>query len=272
MRAPFDLVALCAAAMVLHAGAPARADDTTPSPTSPALQNEPLPATSAAAPGAHIARVRIETWRKLLLITTELVLSMDAAQLRQNVLVHAAYGGPALPLAFDAHVVERLPRSLPQGKPVKLTHEPSYQCPPEALVVLGRRQMAGQLVQLPLPLLTDKLARSGSVLVTLRELHELPARLADQRREVLVRLGAVAGRPMEVAAVEVASDEPVDRVELSLCNIRGERLPEVSGPLVPRAGEDLCVRFGSEIKTASQPQPAQEADPPKRAAHELGAH
>jgi len=171
-----------------------------------------------------------------------------------------AYGAPGPPLAFEAQIVAN-----PQGflvAPVedggaRLSHEWSPRAPSWSVLALGRPQMGGQLVHVRAAALTSAQRETGRATLRIRQVYALPALLADQSRELVVRLGSMDGQPVAVGLIEFASDAPMPRVEARYCGLEGERAPlfvagaaqgsgGAAASLTGRgANDDLCMRFGA---------------------------
>jgi hypothetical protein len=205
-----------------------------------------------------IARIRFDVRGGRAMVTTDLTLPAGQT-VREDLDVHVAFGGPGIPMAFDAQLL-----STPRGYLVAPIEQPgdklglssSTRSPSHAAFTLGRAEMAGELVHIPAALLNAKLADTGQATLRIREVRELPAPLADGTRELLARLGSCKGKPMVLGLLELASDEPIARTDARLCGLQasGARL-FVSAPASSRAGvapplaqrsaaEDLCLRFG----------------------------
>jgi hypothetical protein len=202
--------------------------------------------------------VRVQVRQGRVRVTTDLGLPGGRAR-PEDLDVHVAFGAPGVPLAFDAQLLET-PRGYlvapADATGTRLSHEPSLHAPPNAAFGLGRRELAGRLVHVPRSVLADKLRPSGQVTLRLREVRPLPPPLADGARELVVRLGAHRGKPFVLGLLEMASDEPIARVDARFCGPggSGDRLfvaaaglsaQGAAPPLVERQGlEDLCLRFG----------------------------
>ena len=236
----------------------------------PAPKPAPRPPPSYVPQPIAISRIRFDVRQGRALVTTDLTLPAGQP-VREEIDVHVAYGGPGLPIGFDAQLL-----STPRGYLVapielsgdKLSQTPSARCPSHAAFTLGRAEMAGQLVHIPAAVLGDKVAQTGQATLRIRELRELPAPLADGTRELLARLGSYKGKPMVLGLLELASDEPIARTEAKLCGLHasGAQLfvaapassrAGVAPPLVQRsANEDLCLRFGPAHSPAPPPSGA----------------
>jgi hypothetical protein len=223
-----------------------------------------LPPSYVPGPVA-ISRVRFEVRQGRVLVSTDLTFPSRRA-VTEDLDVHVGYGGPRVPIAFDAQLL-----STPKGYLVapadqtgdRLAVVPSKRSPSHAALALGRPEMAGALVHLSAAHLAERLAPSGQVTLRLREVRELPPPLSDGTRELLARLGSHNGRPLVLGLVELASDEPIARAEARFCGIEGNsgrlfvsaQVPGRSGvapPLAPRlAHDDLCLRFGPASVTGA---------------------
>lgn len=243
MRARAAVVILaCAATIALDAFA-------APRPTKPPPSYVPSP--------VAISRVRVEARQGRILVTTDLTLPGGRAP-REDLDVHVSYGGPGMPIAFDAQLI-----ATPKGylvAPVeragdRLTTAASKRCPSHAAFVIGRCEMAGSLVHVPAASLSSKLEESGQVTLRLREVRELPAPLQDGQREILVRLGARGETPYVLGLIELATDQLIGRTEAVFCGLQPRpgklfvSAPGSTGGIAPPLAErgphdDLCLRFG----------------------------
>ncbi|MBI5538087.1 MAG: hypothetical protein HY898_35525 [Deltaproteobacteria bacterium] len=254
--------ALAAAALVaaVAAGSLPWWADAAPKPPKPPPSYVPGP--------IAISRIRFEVRQGRVMVTTDLTFP-SGRDVREDLDVHVAYGGPGMPIALDAQLL-----STPKGylvAPVdlagdKLSTVASKRSPSHAAFSVGRAEMAGVLVHMPAALVTERLAATGQATLRLREIRDLPAPLSDGTREVLARLGAFKGRPLVLGLLELTSDEPIARTEARFCGIeaRPSRLfvaasapgrGGVAPPLADRsANDDLCLKFGP-----AQTQPAASA-------------
>ncbi len=214
---------------------------------------------AAPQPSISISRIRVDVRRGRALITTDLTIPASSSPTEEDLFVHVSFGSPGYPSAFDAQLV-----GTPRGylvAPVGMTGEklstfPSARSPSYASLHLGRPQMVGALVQVQASSLRDKTALTGQATLRLREVRGLPPLLPDGTRELVIRLGATMGKPLVVGLLEMASDDPIDRVQATFCGLtsssgevfvaapRGQS-KGAAAPLVRRAlDEDLCLRFG----------------------------
>jgi len=214
---------------------------------------------SAQALPAPIAqsRIRLDIRSGKVLTTLDFTIP-GTAKTRQDLDVHVAYGTPGQPSAVDAQLL-----ATPAGYLVapieqtglKVQTTPSLQGPDHALIHVGRPQMAGTLVHVPALSLAEKLAGTGQATLRIRELRALPPPMADGTYELVVRLGAIEDRPFVIGLLEVASDQPIDRVEARYCGLKSSTQKlfvagqpsqhTVIPPLSQRnANDDLCLRFG----------------------------
>lgn len=222
-----------------------------------AAPRTPKPPPSYVPSPVAISRVRVEARQGRALVTTDLTLPGGRAP-REDLDVHVSYGGPGMPVAFDAQLMP-----TPKGylvAPVdragdRLATTPSKRCPSHTAFVIGRCEMAGSLVHVPASALASKLEESGQVTLRLREVRELPAPMQDGQREILVRLGAQGDTPFVLGLIELATDQLIGRTEAVFCGLQPHpgklfvSAPGSSGGIAPPLAErgprdDLCLRFG----------------------------
>lgn len=217
----------------------------------------------ASWPGTFgISRVRVDVRGQRALVTTDVLLSADAARAPA---LHAfvAYGVPGPPLALDAELVAvpaaRL--SAPagaRGKRVAL-HAATH-APDDTTLLLGPANMAGSTTTIPADMLRAALAASGSATLRLRAIEPLSATDADGAHQLLLRLGAQEGAPLILGAVEIDGATLTDR-KAWLCGPHADPSPlavlprrsdapfALAPPLAARAPDDaLCVGFRSDQK------------------------
>ena len=212
-----------------------------------------------------ISRVRLDVARGRVLTTTDLMLPAGR-QPFGDLDVHVAYGGPGVPLAVDAQLIETPSGFLSAplaSTGAKLTVVPSTHAPSHAAFCVGRCEMAGSLVHIPAAVLVERHKASGQATLRIREMRELGPPLANGTREVLVRLGAIRSRPLVLGTIEIASDEPIARTEARYCGVQLGEVPlfvsggsEIGGAIAPplssrSAHDDLCVRFGPAALAAA---------------------
>lgn len=222
-----------------------------------AAPRTPKPPPSYVPSPVAISRVRVEARQGRVLVTTDLTLPGGRAP-REDLDVHVSYGGPGMPMAFEAQLI-----ATPKGylvAPVdqagdRLAAAPSKRCPSHSAFVIGRCEMAGSLVHVPASALASKLEQSGQVTLRLREVRELPAPLQDGQREILVRLGARGDTPYVLGLIELATDQMIGRTEAVFCGLQPRpgklfvSAPGSTGGIAPPLAErgphdDLCLRFG----------------------------
>ncbi len=226
---------------------------------SPRVSAEPTHAASSAnwLGPVGIARVLIEARRDRVRVTTELTLPA-AAERARPLSIFASYGEPGPPLALGAELVAtppgylRAPDAL-HGEKLRTHFRPT--APDSAMVIVGRRHMAGSVVEIPEKQLAHALAASGSATLRIATVRAMPPPAGDGSRELLVRLGTEHGRPLVLGTVEVRGAH-VARRDARLCNgkradvplavvpAKADRAPLTPPPLAKRtARDDLCVRL-----------------------------
>lgn len=204
-----------------------------------------------------IARVIVEARRDRVRTTTELTLPAAPSSAR-DLSLFASYGEPGPPLALDAKLVATPPGylSAPDGAPghrVSVRFEPT--APDDVPVIVGRRRMAGSVIEIGRALLARALAPAGSATLRIEAVRAMPPPAADGSRELLIRLGTQHGRPLILGSVEVRGKH-VTKKSARLCDRKGGDVPlavipmtdhdaaATPPPLAPRTRHDaLCVRL-----------------------------
>lgn len=202
----------------------------------------------------EIDRIHVEVAEDRVLVTSEIALGKgDWAG--EDLRAHVAYGAPGMPLAFEAHLCPPRPE---QGEPEcqPLPNEFARSAPSDAAFVIGPAKMAGQTIELESQKLADLFAQHSHAMLRLRQLRPMPIASASGHREILIRLGAMRGRPYRLGSIEIAGQgiaiadadarlcgPDVTPTELSL--VRGGAASKGVPPrILERAGnEDLCLRF-----------------------------
>ena len=245
MKGPAALAALAAALVLL-------------APLAAQTRNPVRPAPSYVPGPIAISRVRFDIRQGRAMVTTDLTIPAGSA-LHEDLDVHVGFGAPGMPTAFDAQLLP-----TPKGylvapidhKGDRLQTVRAPRAPAHVGLNVGRAELAGATVTLPASMLTQKLALSGQATLRLREVRELPAPLSDGTRELLARLASSKGRPLVLGLIELASDEPIARVEAHFCGVESSSPPlfvaaagntrgAIAPPLAQRgARDDLCIRFG----------------------------
>lgn len=227
--------------------------------TKPSSKPSPPPKPPSRLPGPiEIGRVHIEVGPERVRITSDITFARGAWE-HDDLRVHAAYGAPGVPLAFEASLCStpKTERVAPlSASCLPLPHETTYRAPSDAAFVVGPAVMAGETVELASEALASLFSVDESqATLRLRQIRPLPAAAASGEREVLIRLGQARGVPYRVGSIEIAASEGVvlRHIEARLCGTEIEVLPvastasggaAVTTPVVPRTGhEDLCVRF-----------------------------
>ncbi len=204
-----------------------------------------------------IARVVVEARRDRVRTTTELTLPA-APSFARDLSLFASYGAPGPPLALGAELVATPPGYLvapdsARGERVHVRFEPS--APDAAQVIVGSRHMAGSVIELARPALARALSPGGAATLRIQAIRAMPPPAADGSRELLVRLGTQAGRPLILGSVEVrgkhvtkTSARLCDRnngdVPLTVIPVTGPAAASTPPPLAKRTRQDaLCVRL-----------------------------
>jgi hypothetical protein len=237
-----------------------------------------MPRVARAAPPLpmlpSLARVRIEAARDRVIVVEEVNLPRGDWH-GGGLDLYVAFGAPGTPLAVDARLAPIPARALearpddagdPVGVEAAVRHTPSSQ------LLLGRPTMAGVVVHVREAQLRSALVLGDAAALRIRSLLAPPAADASGARDVVVRLGSVAGQPLTLAKVQLVSLEPapwVTRAEAKLCGPEADSWPlslallpkpvdaasaagtttVIAPPLAVRhASDDLCVRWWSRDK------------------------
>jgi hypothetical protein len=254
-------------------------------------QARPAPTHAAGHPGGHgavppthvwvrpapplpmlpsIARVRIEAAHDRVVVLEEVNLPRGDWQ-SGGLDLYVAFGAPGTPEAVDARLAavpvgSTEARADDAGDPV--TVEPAVRHTPGSQLLLGRPTMAGVVVHVRDAQLRHAYALGDTVALRIRSLLAPPAADASGAHDVVLRLGAVAGQPLTLGKVQVASLEGkpwITRAEAKLCGAEAEAWPlsltlspkpvgwhgwpppTIAPAMAVRHGsDDLCVRWWTQ--------------------------
>jgi hypothetical protein len=247
-----------------------------PAPKHPATKSAmaPAPAPVFVRPAPplpmlpRVGRVRVEAAPDRVVVVEDVVLPKGDWE-SGGLDLYVAFGSPGTPIAIDARLIVPSPGGLDSrpeeaGDPVTLEHAARRTAGAQAL--LGRPQMAGVVARVKETQLRRAYASGEVAVLRLRSLLMAPAADATGARDVVVRLGAVAGLPLTLGRIQVGSLEAqpwITRAEASLCGPDAAAWPltvtvigRVSGAAkvparptiapeaaVRHANDDLCIRW-----------------------------
>jgi len=119
-----------------------------------------------------------------------------------DLVFYAAYGGPAIPLAMDAHVFSgpTLPALSTHGDAAIV--EPRPRKPDRVDWVVGRASQAGAAIRVPAATLAKIWDAGPSLIIRVRAVHRAQ-RDPRGERDAIVRLGVAASQPITVLRVDV---------------------------------------------------------------------
>lgn len=210
-----------------------------------------------------VARVRVDVAKDHVLVVYELV--MARGSFAGGDLDLWVSFPPTMPRAFDAHLLSVPPgASAPDpsdlGEPIRV--DKAVHRPARAHPLLGRSNMAGEVLHLREPAFRRAVAASGVLALRIRELLPPPESDAEGTRRIEVRLGIEGGAPLTLRRIELSTREPagwLTAASASLCGPGADRYalgfarapagvrqtpfaidPELA---TRRSTDDLCVRW-----------------------------
>lgn len=119
-----------------------------------------------------------------------------------DLVLYAAYGGPAVPLAMDAHVFAGTPLPTFTTSGLAAIIEARPRRPDRIEWTVGRPSQAGAVIRVPAATLAKAWDGSSSLVLRVRAVHPTQ-RDANGDRDVIVRLGTVGNQPVTVSRIEV---------------------------------------------------------------------
>lgn len=210
-----------------------------------------------------IARVHVDVAKDHVLVVHEIV--MATGSFAGGDLDLWVSFGPLMPRALDAHVVSVRPGATapdPSDAGEALTTDKAAHRPPRAHPLLGRSNMAGEVVHLREPAFRRAVAASGMLALRIREVLPPPEPDARGTREIAIRLGMEAGPALTLRHLDLASSErpgwvtsasaelcgpSADRYALGFASLPAgvARTPFAIDPglATRRSTDDLCVRW-----------------------------
>ncbi|HEY3816537.1 MAG TPA: hypothetical protein VGL81_05165 [Polyangiaceae bacterium] len=214
-----------------------------------------------------VARVRVEAAHDRVILLEEV--NLPRGDWRSGGLdLFVAFGAPGTPIAVDARLAP-VPAGAVESRPDEpgdaVAVEPVIRHTAASQALLGRPAMAGVVLHVKDAQLRRAFALGDTVALRVRSLLSPPSADATGARDVVVRLGFVAGQPLALEKVQVVSLEPkpwIARAEATLCGPEADPWP-LSVALLPRPGDpappaartiappmavrhasdDLCVRW-----------------------------
>jgi len=195
---------------------------------------------------ASVARVHVKVADDRVVVDQDVTLPRGAWNPRA-LDMFVAFGAPGMPRAVSAQLLPlregelEAPASA-RGEALPLTR--ALRRPSTASPLLGRETMAGVVIRVMPDAWERAFAPSAMAALRVRSVLALPAEDASGLREIVVRLGAVAGVPMVLGRVELVEQR---RSVLS----RGSEAHESSDKRALRDGRDGPGRVTARLCGAS---------------------